>query len=88
MHRERERVALVPAERQECAAPRGPCVRRGSALLVDRHTLRQRDAETLPELKIRTHERGRAQIDDERVALHRKAEGDRIGAEDRLGTAE
>ena len=81
VHRERQRVAFVPAERQDRAASRGLRVRRGTAVRVDRHALRQRDAEPLAELEIRAHERGGAQIDHQRIALHREAEGDRIGAE-------
>src|SRR5882724_4953746 len=88
VHRERQRVALVPAERQDRAASRGLRVRGRTAALVDRHALRQRDAETVPALEIRAHERGGAQIDHQRVAFHREAEGDRIGAEGRPGTAQ
>src|SRR6185503_10181320 len=52
VHRERQREALVPAERQDGAASRRCRVRGGTAVLVDRHARRQRDSETLPELEI------------------------------------
>jgi len=58
------------------------------AVLVDRHAVGQRDAEALPKLEIGAHERGGAEIDHQRVAVHWKAEGDRIGAEGRFGAAQ
>src|SRR5262250_449371 len=88
VRRQRQRVALVGAERQERATSRGGGVRGRPAVLVDRHAGRQRDAQALTELQIRSHERGGAQIDHQRVALHREAEGDRIGAERGLGATE
>src|SRR6185369_3336105 len=84
---ERQRVALVPAERQDRAAPRGLGIRRGATTLVERHAFRQRNTEALAELEIGAHERGGAEVDHERIALHRKAERDRISAERRLRTA-
>src|SRR5437870_880278 len=60
VHGERQHIALVPTEGQDRAASCSPRVRRGTALLVDCHALRQRYAETLPELEIRAHERGGA----------------------------
>src|SRR6266850_434239 len=67
VHRERQRIALVAAERQERAAARRCGVGGRTAALVDRHTFRQRDTEALTELEIRSHERGGAQIDDQRI---------------------
>ena len=78
----------MAAEREERAAARRRCVGGGTPALVDRHVLGQRDAETLPELQIGPHERGGAQIDHERIALHREPEGDWIGAEGSLGAAQ
>src|SRR5437762_6424454 len=69
VHGEGQRVALVPAEGQDRAASRGARVCGGAAVLVDRHAFGQRNAEALPELEIRAHERGGAQIDHQRLAL-------------------
>src|SRR5207302_4869367 len=88
VHGEGQRVALVPAEGQDRAASRGARVRGGAAVLVDRHAFGQRNAEALPELEIRAHEGGGAQIDHQRLALHREAKGDWIGAEGRPGAAQ
>src|SRR5437867_5918904 len=58
VHRERQRVALVPAKGQDRAAPRGRRVRGGAAVVVDRRALRQRGADAVRGLEVRAHERG------------------------------
>src|SRR5208283_1421501 len=92
VHGERKSEALVTAlratERKQRALVGGYGVRGGLSVRPECDTCRDWRAKTGPELQVGSHERRRPHVDDKRIAVRRKTEGNRVGAERRPRTAE
>src|SRR5262249_33667412 len=85
IHRQREAEALVsalcPTEGKQCTPPRGGSVDGRLAVRPKCYILRDRCAETGAELQISAHKRRCSHVDDKRIAVGRKTEGNWVRAE-------